>query len=290
MLACITEIRSPAWRAGMIEGLTHCHTLAAGEGLRGANLLRTVIRRFNELTPAAYHAYCTAYLHQGCLYGVAPKLLSFWQWRYLAADLAEIVQVTELLGCAPGRQEEEARAALLLDDSAPGTGPYQSLRDHGGPTGAAPHYLDGLVDAYNLCWEFQYDCLLDGDDYIAEVLGYLEAFWPDDYKLYRERSGHHGAGHGRDGHAGRNEKRAAPLLSLALVGRSSPQPCPSLDYGPWSALVDELAAEITRCTAAGAPYSRKRVELSRRLLCRVDEPAPSLDWMLPPRLEKELAW
>lgn len=258
MLACITEVQSPAWRAGMIEGLTRCHALAACDGLRGPNLLRTVIRRFHDLTPPAYHAYSTAYLHQGCLYGVVPKMLSFWQWRYLAADLAEIVQVAELLGCAPGRQEEEARTALLLDDGVPGTGPYQSLLDHGGPSGSDPHYVDGLVDAYNLCWEFQHDCLLDGDDYIAEALVYLGDFWPDDYKLYRERS--------------------------------SSQPCPALEYGPWSALVGELATEIERCTAAGAPYTRKRVELSRRLLCRVDEPAPSLDWTLPPRLEKELTW
>ena len=120
MLACITEIQAPAWRAGMIEGLTRCHALAAREGLRGPALLRPIVRRFNELTPPAYHAYCAAYLHQGCLYGVMPKMLSFWQWRYLATDLYEIVQVAELLGCGPGRLEEEARAALLLDDIVPG--------------------------------------------------------------------------------------------------------------------------------------------------------------------------
>ncbi len=280
MLACITEIQAPAWRAGMIEGLTRCHALAAGEGLRGPTLLRTIIRRFNELTPPAYHAYCTAYLHQGCLYGVKPKMLSFWQWRYLAADLTEIEQVAELLGCAAGRLEEEARAALLLDDTVSGTAPYQSLLEHGGPTGIDPQYHDGLVDAYNLCWEFQHDCCLDGDDYIAEVLAYLNAFWPDDYKVYRERTG-------QDDCYG---KRTAPLASLALVGRSSAQPCPTLEYGPWSALVGELADEIVRCTAAGALFSCKRVELSRRLLCRVDEPAPSLDWTLPPKLEQELAW
>lgn len=280
MLACITEIQSPAWRAGMIEGLTRCHALAAGEGLRGRALLRTVIRRFNELTPPAYHAYCTAYLHQGCLYGVPPKMLSFWQWRYLAADLAEIVQAAELLDCAASRLEEEARSALLLDDAVAGSAPYQSLLAHGGPTGTEPQYHDGLVDAYNLCWEFQHDCCMDGNDYIAEVLAYLDAFWPDDYKLYCERSG-------QDGHGGTH---TAPLASLALVGRRGPQPCPPLEYGLWSALAGELAAEIERCTAAGAPFSRKRVELSRRLLCRVDEPAPSPAWTLPPKLEQELAW
>ena len=280
MLACITEIQAPAWRAGMIEGLTRCHALAAREGLRGPALLRPIVRRFNELTPPAYHAYCAAYLHQGCLYGVMPKMLSFWQWRYLAADLAEITQVAELFGCAASRLEEEARTALLLEDVVPGTAPYQSLLDHGGPTGIEPQYHDGLVDAYNLCWEFQHDCCLDGDDYITEVLAYLDAFWPDDYKLYRERSG-------QDGHGA---TRTAPMASLALVGRCSPQPWPLLEYGPWSALAGELAAEIERCTAAGAPFSRKRVELSRRLLCRVDEPAPSLGWTLPPKLEQELAW
>jgi len=276
MLACITEIESPAWRAGMIEGLTRCHALAASEGLRGPDLLRTVVRRFNALTPLAYHAYCTAYLHQGCLYGVMPKMLSFWQWRYLAGDLAEIAQVTALLGCASGLQEEEARASLLLDDAVPGNAPYQSLLDHGGPAGTAPHYLDGLVDAYSLCWEFQYDYLLDGDILVAEVLEYLDIFWPDDYKLYRARSG--------DDHC------AAPLFLRTLVGHSSPQLCPPLEYGLWCALVGELAAEIERCTAAGALFSRKRVDLSRRLLCRVDEPPASLDWAPPPRLEKELAW
>jgi hypothetical protein len=193
-------------------------------------------------------------------------MLSFWQWRYLAADLAEIVQVAELLGCGGGLLEEEARAALLLDAIAGGA-PYESLVDHGGPTDPAPQYVDGLVDAYNLCWQLLHDWSLDGDDYCREVMKHLAAFWPDDYSLYRCRHS------------------AMQQPSAARAADSSPP----LEYGPWSALAGELAVEIERCIAAGATLSHKRVELSRRLLCRVDEPAPSLDWTLPPKLEKELS-
>ncbi len=148
MLACRTEVASAAWRSGMIEGLSRGLALVAEEDLGDKALVHALVKRFNQLTPAAYRRYVQAYLHQGELYGIAPKLLSFWQWRYIAADLAEIVTVADLLGCAPGFWEEEARGALLLDDATPSSGPYQSLLQHGGPYHPEPHFHDGLVDAY----------------------------------------------------------------------------------------------------------------------------------------------
>jgi hypothetical protein len=283
MLACITEVESRAWRDGMIEGLTRGYALAADDGLRGNGILRTVMQRFNQLTPPAYHSYITAYLHQDCIkYGIIPKMLSFWQWRTLASDLAEIAQVAELLGCTTGFRAEEVRCALLLHaipgaEAEPDAAPYQSLLDHGGPADPEPHYLDGLVDAYNLCWQVVHDWGHDGVEYCDAVREYLEAFWPEDYMLYRQRCN--------------RDRRPSPAIPRApIFAPSVPRLGAGLEYGPWSALVDELAAEIERCTAAGASLSRKRIDLSCRLLCRVDEPAPSLDWTLPPKLEEELSW
>lgn len=277
MLACFTEVDSTAWREGMIAGLTRGYALAI-KGLRGKDLLRVLIRRFNELTPPAYHAYVRAYLHQRDLYGVSPKMLSFWQWRYLAADLDEIVRVAELLGCDGGLQEEEARAALLLSPDVASPAPYASLVDHGGPTlndPHHPHHLDGLVDAYNLCWQFVYEGGLDGDAYCGKILEYLDLFVPEDYKLYCERF--YRLAQSLPAYA-----VAKPVAELAQGMR------PTLTYRVWAALARELAVEIDRCTAAGAILSRKRVELSRLLLCAVNEPAPSLEWTLPPALEREL--
>jgi hypothetical protein len=274
MLACITEVESPRWRDGMIEGLTRGYALAANDGLCGRELSAAVIHRFNRLTPPAYHNYVTAYLHQDSIqYGIIPKMLSFWQWRTLAADLGEIARVTELLCCSPGFQEEEVRCALLLDAAVPGDAPYQSLLDHGGPVDPAPHYQDGLVDAYSLCWQFLHDYDLDGVAYREQVMHYLCAFWPGDYKFYRYRC-----------------DSLRPSAPVSTGAGSTSCLCMPLEYGTWSTLVGELAAEIDRCTASGAALSRKRVELSRLLLCRVDEPAPSLDWSLPAKIEQELSW
>jgi hypothetical protein len=277
MLASMTEVASPAWRAGMIEGLAAGCALAAEEGLQGSALLRAVIQRFNHLTPRAYHAYTSAYLHQGELYGVMPKMLSFWQWRYLAADLAEIVQVAELLECPGSFLEEEARGALLLSAETPSTAPYASLLDFGAagpcPADPAPSYEDGLVDAYNLCWQLLYDGGLNRDEYVEDVMGYLDDFWPEDYRLYRARFDY--------------RLRSAPDTGPA-AHRNLPADRP-LTYRTWASAACELAAEIERCTAMGQLLSRKRVELSVRLLCQPGDPAPGLDWVLSPRLKRELS-
>jgi hypothetical protein len=272
----MTEVASPAWRDGMIEALTGGCSLAVEEGLHGSALLRAVIQRFNRLTPAAYHTYAGAYLHQGELYGVTPKMLSFWQWRYLAADLAEIVQVAELLGCEGGFLEEEARGALLLTASAPSTAPFASLLEFSAGTcldDLAPSFADGLVDGYNLCWQLLYDGGLNGDEYTETLLTYLDAFWPEDYRLYRSRYEHF--------------QRSVPRAT-ATAHRSLQVDRP-LPFRAWSDAARELAAEIDRCTAAGMLLSRKRVEVSRVLLCQPGDPAPSLDWTLPLRLEQELS-
>ena len=256
----------------MIEGLTRGHALAAKDGLGGVKLTNAVMQRYYQLTPPAHHSYVDAYQHQDYYYGVIPQLLSFWQWRTLAADLAEITAVTELLGCTPGFQEEEVRCALLLGDAVPGRAPYQSLLDHGGQTDPAPHFLDGLIDGYDLCWQFLHD---DGDSdeqYVESVMEYLEAFWPEDYKLYRYRY----------------ERMRRPSPSAGAAGGRRQQAL--LEYGPWSALVTDLATEIERCTAAGEVLSRKWIALSRRLLWKVEEPVPSFAWTIPPKIEEELSW
>jgi hypothetical protein len=130
------------------------------------------------------------------------------------------------------------------------------------------------VDAYNLCWQFVYEGGLDGDAYRGKLLEYLDLFVPEDYKLYCERF----------------YRLAQSLPAYAVAAPARPEGLrPTLTCGAWAALVRELAAEIDRCTAAGAPLSRKRVELSRMLLLPVDEPAPSLAWTLPPELAQELS-
>lgn len=267
MLACMTEVASAAWRDGMIEGLTRGLAFAAEEDLHGRALTRALVRRFNHATPAAYHRYVQTYLHQEELYGVEPKMLSFWQWRYLAADLAEIVEVAGLLGCAPGQLEEEARAALLLADSEPSTAPAHSLREHGAPGSSEPHFHDGLVDAYSFCWQVLHDRGLDGVEYCARVMDQLDLFWPADYKLYRQRMAH-----------------ARRLVRDERPGCTTPEDEWPLDYGAWAELVCELSAEVDRCCMEGERLSRRRRELCRRLLCEEYEPLPSRDWSAPASL------
>ena len=271
MLACKTEVASAAWRDGLIEGLAYGLALAVDEDLRGKALQHAVIRQFNQLTPGGYHRYVQAYLHQGELYGVSAKMLSFWQWRYLAADLAEIVQVAELLDCPPGSLEEEARSALLLDAATRSSAPYQSLLEHGCPIDPDPQRHDGLVDALNLCWQFQHDGGLDGIEYCAAVMQYLDLFWPADYKLYRCR------------YAG--AQRLSPTAQPGLRNHCAEA---FLEYDAWCAAVAELTAEVECCAAACEPLSRRGRALSRRLLCEDNEPLPSRDWAPPESLEKEL--
>lgn len=268
MLACMTEVACAAWRDGMIDGLTRGLALAVDDDLRGAALQRRLVVLFNRATPAAYRRYVQTYLHQDDLYGVEPKMLSLWQWRYLAADLREIAAAADLLGCAPGVLEEEARSALLLGPDESSTEPYQSLLACGGPAGLEPTFQDGLADAFSLCWQLRHDRGLDGIDYCAGVMEYLELFWPADYKLYRCRMAH-------VRRLGRGEAHAC----------ATPEDDWPLEYGPWAELVCELAAEVDLCCARGERLSRRGRELSRRLLCEEYEPLPSRDWSLPESLK-----
>jgi hypothetical protein len=47
------------------------------------------------------------------------------------------------------------------------------------------------------------------------------------------------------------QQKLYKVLSHTFFEPSVPRLGAGLKYGPWSALVDELAAEIERCTAAG---------------------------------------
>ena len=160
----------------------------------------------------------------------------------------------------------------LLGDDTPSAAPYQSLLKQGGPVTTEPHYHDGLVDAYGFCWQLLHDGELDSIEYCAEIMQYLDIFWPADYKLYRRRFA--------------RARQLTPSVHAAPQTYGDEWP---LEYGPWSELVCELNTELDRCAAAGERLSRRGREVSRLLLCEEYEPLPSCDWSLPQSLEKELS-
>ena len=114
MLACKTELDSPAWRQGMIDALRVGYSLADRTGLRGGCLYFALLRRFTQLAPLAYRSYRRAHAFLDDAYCGYPERLTFWQWRTCALDLADRVTVGALFGCAPGSQVAQLRRALLL--------------------------------------------------------------------------------------------------------------------------------------------------------------------------------
>lgn len=257
----------------MIEGLTASYSLASGNGLHGRRLYFAMLRRFMRLAPRAYRRYLRTYTRMGRNGDGRGPLLSFWQWRSAAADLAELVQLSVMLGCSPGEQADELRITLLLAAGEPGDGPYSSLRDHGCPLDAAPHRNDGLIDGYKLCSKLARDEALHDISFIDSVIEYLDALWPEDYRRYRYR-------YIRHIRASRAE----------LAGQQSPDWGPRLDYAAWSSAVQDLHDEVGRCRSAGKAVSPKSLDLSRRLLCEPGEPLPALAWTIVPKLQEALVW
>lgn len=273
MLASTLELESSQWREGMIEGLTASYALASGNGLQGRRLYFAMLRRFMRLAPGAYRRYLRTYTRLGRSGDSRGLLLSFWQWRSAAADLAELVQLSVMLGCSPGEQAEELRIALLLTAGEAGDGPYYSLRDHGCPLDAAPHRTDGLIDGYKLCSKLARDEALHDISFVDSLIEYLDALWPEDYRRYRYR-------YIRHVRASRAE----------LAGQQATDSGPRLDYAAWSSAVRELRDEVDRCRGAGKAVSPRSLDLSRRLLCEPGEPLPTLAWTIVPKLQEALVW
>lgn len=273
MLASILELESAHWREGMIEGLTASYSLASGNGLHGRRLYFAVLRRSMGLAPHAYRRYMRAYRRLGRSGDGRGHWLSFWQWRSHAVELAELVQLSTMLGCSPGEPAEELRLTLLLAAGEPGDGPYYSLRGHGCPLDAAPHRDDGLIDGYKLCSKLARDEALHDISFVDGVIEYLDALWPEDYRRYRYR-------YIRHVRASRAE----------LAGQQVPDLGPRLDYATWSAAVQDLHDEVVRCQNAGKAVSPRSLDLSRRLLCEPGEPLPTLAWTIVPKLQEALVW
>src|SRR5262245_33511071 len=94
MLASKTELVSQLWRDGMIDGLTTGYALAASDGLHRRRLYFVLLRGFIRLAPRAYRRYLRAYARQGGSCDSRLPMLSFWQWRTDAANLAELAQIS----------------------------------------------------------------------------------------------------------------------------------------------------------------------------------------------------
>lgn len=265
MLACKTELHSPAWRQGMIDALTSGCSLADYAGLRGGCLYHALLHRFTHLAPVAYRRYLRAHALVGNIDRIYPKRLSFWQWRTCSYDLVERISLSSMLGCAMGEQPVQLRSSLLL------TGEENEAASHTqvayGHACGPPDETDGQIDGYELCCRLMYDERLDGDGFVGAVIEYLDAFWPEDYRRYRYRYAQ----------LARQARIAQTLSGADGLGLR-------LEYRHWSALVCQLQDEIRRSRCAGVKSSSKRRELSRQLLCQPSEPPPVLDWTAPPLL------
>jgi hypothetical protein len=272
MLACKTELDSPAWRQGMVDALSVGCSLADRAGLRGGCLYFALLRRFTQLAPLAYRSYRRAHAILDDTHRIYPEQLSFWQWRTCAVDLADRINVSALVGCAAGDQVAQLRRVLLLTGGEMDEAASRSLVGNSHVCALVPDETDGQIDGYQLCCRLMYDKGLDGERFVGATIEYLFALWPEDYRRYRYRY----AQHARQARVSRTETR------FEDVGLR-------LEYRLWSALVCELHDEIRRCRRAGVKPSHKQRELSRHLLCHPGEPLPVLDWTAPPKLLAELS-
>lgn len=271
MFASITELESPHWREGMIDGLSVGYSLATGNGLRGRRLHFALLRRFIQLAPRCYRRYLRAYSRLKSSHDSNTPLLSFWQWRSDAANLAELVLVGRMFDWPPGGKVDAFRRILLLDAGKPSDGPYNSLRAHSCPLDPAPQRHDGLIDGYRLCSKLARDESLHASSFVDSVIEYMDALWPEDYRRYRYR-------YIRNVRATRTE----------LAGYRSTDLGPRLNYAAWSTAVHELHDEVSRCQITGKAVSPRSLDLTRRLLCEPGEPLPTLAWTIVPKLQEEV--
>jgi hypothetical protein len=267
MIACKTEYESRVWRDGMIEGLSEGLHLGSEYLHDGDRLYLELMRRIVKLVPRPYRRYVRAYYRQPLCPGIETKLLSYWQWRTCAAELAGVVQADAVLGRSSPTQEEELRSVLLLAPGEASAAPYQALLAACACTDPEPQQRDGLIDACFSCYARMHDDYLEGDEYFKAVSQDLYAWWPQDYFQYARRYFDlYTQGHG--------------LIELGFPIR----------YPQWCDVVRDLQVEIARCQVNEEPSSPNRVQLQEWLLLQPQQGAPSLDWTMPAQFDEKFSW
>ncbi len=272
MLACNTECESPLWRDGMTEALNECIELAGKCRKDEDCLSRMLWRRIVKVAPEPYRRYMHAYYRQTFYPGIDTQLLSHWQWRTYAAELAELAGLAELLGAAaPGDQEEALRSALVLAPGEASTAPYQALLAAGESVDPAPQARDGRIDAAIYCSALVDEYALSLHEYTQDASRLMYWLWPQDYLRYTLRYFAYYRAHCSKG----------PCL------RIFPWPC---DLAHWRRNVAALGAEMARCDAAGEGPSPQWRWLSEWLLLEPQDGLPSLDWHMPSTMADEPGW
>jgi hypothetical protein len=252
---------------GLSEGIKLGWKYRQDENRLYLELKRGVVK----VAPRPYRRYMRAYYRQPLYPGIETKLLSYWQWRTYAAELAEVVATAATLGRAPGDQEDALRCSLLLAPEEPSKAPYQALLAAGESVDPAPQARDGRIDASLYCYTLVDESDLVGDEYIKAASKLMYWLWPQDYLRYAMR------------YFARHFTRHRQGPSPTCI------PWPrSLEH--WRSRVAALAAEMARCHAAGEGQSPLWLELAEWLLLEPQEGVPSPDWEMPLAMAERLAW
>ncbi|MFN8465624.1 MAG: hypothetical protein U0X20_08750 [Caldilineaceae bacterium] len=256
----------------MVEALNDCIELSGKCRKDEDCLSRMLRRRIMKVAPEPYRRYRLAYKRQPLYFPIETQLLSHWQWRTYAAELAELAGLAELFDTpAPGDQEEALRSALFLAPGEASTAPYQALLAAGESVDPAPQARDGNIDAAIYCAALLDECFLTVDEYKEDASLLMYWLWPQDYLRYSLRYFHHY-------HAHKGEENVVTFF-----------PWPrSLEEWRWN--VAALAEEVARCEAAGEGPSPRWHWLSEWLLLTPQAGVPSLDWHMPPTMADEPGW
>ena len=182
MLACNTEYESPLWRDGMAGGLDAGIRLGSQFRQDEDRLHRELLRRIVETAPRPYRRYLRAYYRQPLYPGIETQLLSHWQWRTYAAELAALTGTA-----APGDREEVLRSALLLAPGEASAAPYQALLAADKSVDPAPQIGDGYIDAAIYCSTLVDKSDLTPDEYVSAAAELRYWLLPQDYLRYAQR-------------------------------------------------------------------------------------------------------
>jgi hypothetical protein len=267
MLACTIEYESPNWRDGMSAGLSEGIHLGFQYREDEDRLHYELLRRIVDVAPRPYRRYLRAYYRQPLYPGIETKLLSYWQWRTYAAELAGLAV---LPGCAPGDNEEALRSAVLLAPGEASAAPYQALLAADESVDPAPQTCDGYIDAAIYCSTLLDECDLTADEYTRAASELMSWLLPQDYLRYALRY--------IDRRAARQGQDSGAFYF--------PSPC-RVQY--WRCNVEALAAEVARCDAAGEGKSQLWLDLVAWLLLEPQEGVPNPDWEMPPAMAERLA-
>jgi len=265
MLACNIEFESPLWRDGMTAGLDAGILLGWQYRQDEDRLHRELLRGIVETAPRPYRRYLHAYSHQPLYPGIETQLLSHWQWRTYAAELAALAGTA-----APGDREEVLRSALLLAPGEASAAPYQALLAAEESVDPAPQFDDGYIDAAIYCSTLLDESDLTPDEYVRAAVELKCWLLPQDYLRHAQRY----------------------LADRAARRKQDPRtyyfrsPCRPAD---WRANVAALAAEIARCEAAGEGRSKLWLDLVEWLHLEPQEGVPNPDWEMPPAMAEYLA-